>query len=355
MRVLRTYLFFGILLFISGCKHDKIEPILSEAEQIDSKYEASLLDLLNDGEDLSKYFGQNHYEGASPTSTMEGSRSSLSFNYDSADFLASCPDLSNEDFNEAPLLIFDCFDSFADPLDENSNDTFQPGDITSGISFSAIDNKGFDDPLDLSIVTNCTFLPDLAGEKVLIANYQLDDLIIDFDPAITAFGADFLRLGGGIIELEFIGDAGTLGNTSLSVNYDESSFLSVQSTDPITQIKITSVAGSPGPEGIDNIYFGTCDADGDGCPDSTDPHPNSMLDPNIVIDGCDSGVTNSFVNECSTMLDFIFEEGSSTTNKGVFLKAVKNLTKDWVKAGLITNQEKGQIIFCATQADLPLS
>jgi hypothetical protein len=95
------------------------------------------------------------------------------------------------------------------------------------------------------------------------------------------------------------------------------------------------------------------DSDGDGCTDDVDPHPNSNTNPTVVIDGCNSNVPNLFVTQCSTMNDLIGDCAANATNHGQFVSCVAALTNAWKDAGLITGQQKGKIMACAAQADIP--
>lgn len=99
----------------------------------------------------------------------------------------------------------------------------------------------------------------------------------------------------------------------------------------------------------------SCDADGDGCSDDEDPHPNSIVDATIIIDGCDTGVANIFVSEdgCSTMSDLIMDLAANAENHGQFVSAVAALTNQWKKDGIIKGSEKGAIQSCAGQSNLP--
>ncbi len=101
-----------------------------------------------------------------------------------------------------------------------------------------------------------------------------------------------------------------------------------------------------------------CDADddNDGCDDSEDPHPFSNQDATVIIDGCDSGVSNVFVSEngCSNMSDLIADAAAAATNHGGFVSAVAALANAWKKAGIISGSEKGAIQSCASQSNWPL-
>lgn len=101
------------------------------------------------------------------------------------------------------------------------------------------------------------------------------------------------------------------------------------------------------------LALGGCDSDGDGCPDATDPHPNSIVTPTIIIDGCDTGVKNIFVTACSTMADLLADCAANAVNHGQYVSCVAHLTNSWKKAGLITGKQKGAIQSCAAKADIP--
>jgi hypothetical protein len=95
------------------------------------------------------------------------------------------------------------------------------------------------------------------------------------------------------------------------------------------------------------------DSDGDGCANDVDPHPNSNKAPTVVIGGCNSNVPNLFVTQCSTMSDLIADCAANATNHGQFVSCVAALTNAWKAAGLITGAQKGKIMACAAQANIP--
>lgn len=97
----------------------------------------------------------------------------------------------------------------------------------------------------------------------------------------------------------------------------------------------------------------SCDADGDGCADNVDPHPNSNASAMVMIDGCNSGVPNLFVNSCSNILDMIGDCAAGTNNHGQFVSCVTQKANKWKKDGLITGAQKGAIVSCAAQSNLP--
>lgn len=97
---------------------------------------------------------------------------------------------------------------------------------------------------------------------------------------------------------------------------------------------------------------GNSDADGDGCADGDDPHPNSNQDATVNIDGCDTGVANVFIG-CSTMNDLIADCAVNACNHGAFVRCVARLARNWKRAGLITGRQKGRIIRCAARSGFP--
>jgi PA domain len=95
------------------------------------------------------------------------------------------------------------------------------------------------------------------------------------------------------------------------------------------------------------------DADLDGLADVLDCSPHSDLRPTIIIDGCDSGVSNLlFTNGC-TISDLIAQAASNARNHGGFVSNVAQLTIALRNAGFITDSQKGAIQSCAAGARLP--
>lgn len=95
------------------------------------------------------------------------------------------------------------------------------------------------------------------------------------------------------------------------------------------------------------------DSDGDGVPDDIDACPNSDLSPNVVIDGCDSGVINHLLIDGCTISDFVDQCAQDAAHHGEFVNCVANLTNELKVSGIISGSEKGQIQSCAGRAKLP--
>ena len=97
-------------------------------------------------------------------------------------------------------------------------------------------------------------------------------------------------------------------------------------------------------------YF---DSDCDGIPDSDDACPGSILEETILIDGCDTGVTNHLLESGCTMSDLIAACLADANNHGQFVRCVSQLTNEWKENGLISGKEKGTIQRCAARSNLP--
>jgi cysteine-rich repeat protein len=95
------------------------------------------------------------------------------------------------------------------------------------------------------------------------------------------------------------------------------------------------------------------DSDGDGVPDEEDACPYSILDPTVVIDGCDSEVSNTLLSGGCTISDKADECAANSRNHGAFRRCVSKLGDKLQKDGVLTGPEKERILSCAGQADIP--
>ncbi|HEX5854920.1 MAG TPA: PA domain-containing protein [Thermoanaerobaculia bacterium] len=92
------------------------------------------------------------------------------------------------------------------------------------------------------------------------------------------------------------------------------------------------------------------DADLDGVPDNVDCEPHSDFSPTVVIDGCDSGVPNTFFTDGCTISDLINHCAAGARNHGGFVSCVAHLGNDLKSAGIISGNQKGAIQSCAAHA-----
>ena len=99
--------------------------------------------------------------------------------------------------------------------------------------------------------------------------------------------------------------------------------------------------------------FGEPDADGDGVADTEDECPNSDLSATVVIDGCNSGVSNTLFPSGCTISDRIGECAEGATTHGQFTKCVSHLTDGLQKARVVTGPQKDAINRCAAGAHIP--
>lgn len=88
------------------------------------------------------------------------------------------------------------------------------------------------------------------------------------------------------------------------------------------------------------------DDDNDGVLDTDDPFPMSISDPTVIIDDCDSGVTNLNI-EGASFSDLIGQCGATTNNHGHFVSCLTHLATDWLQAGLITGEELARLVDAA--------
>lgn len=103
------------------------------------------------------------------------------------------------------------------------------------------------------------------------------------------------------------------------------------------------------PEMVDIGWF----SDGDGVPDGMDSCIGSDPSATVVIDGCDSGVTNTvFANGCR-ISDSIEDCAEGASNHGAFASCVSHYTNGLKKNGTITGEQHGAIQSCAGGASIP--
>lgn len=107
---------------------------------------------------------------------------------------------------------------------------------------------------------------------------------------------------------------------------------------------------------LENLYFlqGALqlgiDDDGDGVPNGDDVCPNSDLRPTVIIDDCDSGVTNILLVDGCTISDLISECRDEFSNHGEFvefIRCVSRITHDLKKNKIISSRDKRRIRRCA--------
>jgi hypothetical protein len=95
------------------------------------------------------------------------------------------------------------------------------------------------------------------------------------------------------------------------------------------------------------------DSDGDGIPNNEDECPDSDRSATVVLDGCDSKVTNTVFPSGCTLADLLADCDDEARKHRKFVHCVARLTHTMKRIGIITGQQKDAIRHCAVQADMP--
>ncbi|MHC1765897.1 MAG: MopE-related protein [Verrucomicrobiia bacterium] len=95
------------------------------------------------------------------------------------------------------------------------------------------------------------------------------------------------------------------------------------------------------------------DLDGDGVPNQDDACVGSDTSSTVVIDGCDSTVSNRILANGYTVSDLIRKIAESASTHGEFVGAVTHLAKQLTDSGLMPEKERGKLISCAAQSAIP--
>lgn len=102
-----------------------------------------------------------------------------------------------------------------------------------------------------------------------------------------------------------------------------------------------------------DLSAGSPDNDGDGIPDDEDDCLDSDTSTTVIIDGCDSGISNFIDGDGCSISDLIAQIAASATNHGNFVSEVSNLLNDLKWAGILSGSDKGAIQSCAGGAIIP--
>jgi hypothetical protein len=95
------------------------------------------------------------------------------------------------------------------------------------------------------------------------------------------------------------------------------------------------------------------DSDDDGTANDQDSCPDSDLSETVVVDGCDSGVSNAVLSNGCTISDEIVKCGADSRSHGQYVSCVSHLTNDLKHDGILTGREKGAIQSCvASDGDI---
>jgi len=94
------------------------------------------------------------------------------------------------------------------------------------------------------------------------------------------------------------------------------------------------------------------DHDLDGVADGDDQCANSVLGGTLAIQGCQTGVTNTFFTNGCSVVDVVNKCGASAATHDDFTACVTHFTNT-LKGSLITNKQKGLVQKCASNSSIP--
>ena len=94
------------------------------------------------------------------------------------------------------------------------------------------------------------------------------------------------------------------------------------------------------------------DTDGDGIQDDKDRQPYSDLSPTVMVESCDSGVTNTLFEDGCTIADLLVFCADDAKNHGSFNSCVAGVTRDLKKAGEIRDSDAGMLQTCAAHSGI---
>lgn len=96
------------------------------------------------------------------------------------------------------------------------------------------------------------------------------------------------------------------------------------------------------------------DLDKDGIADDVDACKGSDMRLSVIIDGCDTGVSNvTWYNTGCTTSDYVTACAKNAINHGRFGQCVKDFTQSLQDNGFLNDETKGNLQSCAAQAKLP--
>jgi hypothetical protein len=94
------------------------------------------------------------------------------------------------------------------------------------------------------------------------------------------------------------------------------------------------------------------DDDGDGVANGVDACQPSDLAATVIIDTCDSGVTNQLFSTGCTIADLVAACAVAPKNHGQYISCVSRVLNGLKKNHVITGREKGAIQRCAAGSDI---
>lgn len=264
----------------------------------------------------------------------------VTFFNDQTTFTAAAPGLTLEDFENgpAPGQLIGCLSTLSNAT---PGACYPAGELVDGFTFSATPG--------VTVALGPGIVPANPTTWVAADLFAAGSFFEFTEPDVFAVGFELFSFFGAPITVSVYGDGGALLGTA--IHPVGATFFGVKTDATITRVEASAGAVAT----YDNLQFGSgiIDTDGDGIPDDDDACPNSDLTLTVVIDGCDSGVDNSLGADGCTISDLVGECAVGVSNHGQFVRCVSFLTNGLKKAGIISGRDKGAIMSCAAQSDIP--
>ena len=89
------------------------------------------------------------------------------------------------------------------------------------------------------------------------------------------------------------------------------------------------------------------DVDGDGIENNVDPIPLSNIEATVTLGECSSVLNQTTANGYTMGDELALVEAQEYKNKGQYKKAIAHLMESWIEQGLITAEEKDDLVACA--------
>ena len=361
------YLLLAAAIFTSCEKETTANP---ENLELNAQRPKSMLEILKSGADVETYFNslpklENNV--SKQVTSQRSENATLQFFYNPDDL--TCYGLPTEDFEK----VNHNYELFPNYLDKNTdNYWFSPGDILPGISFELKRTYDYNwedyygDGVDNIIDDGGWYIwgsQMRQNNNLLMSDYPFTDLVINFlANNVNSVSMQVIDYSSTNMNVDIYGATGNLiGTDVVYVSGFRKTFFGVESKEPISKIILKSQY-MWGSEGLDNVSFGFCDFDGDGCLEG-DAHPYSDLSEKINITGCYPNVNNKLVNCGTTMMDQIkdltaqinseYNGQNYKTLHSKFMTKLAQITYNWRTARLITTTQRSQISSCAWGARIP--
>lgn len=377
-RLSRFNYFLIVLAILTSCEKESIENLNETGVnilKIEETDPVSIETLLDTGMTMEEYITSIQSETSTVNKVSDKkyvaslvSESGVTAYYNEQIFIdENCNNLNVEDFQ--PTNDLGAYYAFPNSLNSNTdNDAFSSGEILPNITIS-----NSHEYLGTSLAIYGKDMP--YGRDHHIGAWwsnRNDDyyyMIVDFnDIDVRSASFEIYRSSlEGDVEVQVFGVSGLLSEFYVNVSPNKwfslkGDFFGVSSEESITRITIRAIFSNYAEwVGFDNLTFGTCDTDNDGCIDGDDAHIYSDLSENISIGKCDFSIENKFTDCGTTMMDEVNDLIARVCEKSneyrrpwerpydidrEFRRQMNSLAATWASKRLITWSEATSLIRC---------